>query len=89
MRRSVYILTQYEWFTATHLGVLKHAQVSVHVQSPLLVVGFLVELGCLVELGLVAVHICQEHHVVCLPALLTLLNITQHRKGVYQSANIA
>lgn len=79
MRRLVHTLTEKKGFTATHLGVLKHAQVGVHVQGPLLVVGFLVELGCLTELGLVAVHIRQEHHVVCLPTLLTLLNITQHR----------
>ena len=66
-----------QWFN--HLGVLKHAQVSVHAQCSGFVASAFVKLGCLVEFPLVGIDVCQEQLIVALTPLLPLLQISQHK----------
>lgn len=59
-----------------HLGIIKHAQVSVHAQGSGFMTGAFVEFGCLVEFPLVGIDVCQEQLIVVLTPLLPLLQIS-------------
>lgn len=74
-----------EWFN--HLGILEHAQVSVHAQGSGFMAGTFVKLGCLVEFPLVGIDVCQEQLIVVLTPLLPLLQIRQHKHGMWAEIN--